>query len=104
MCARIKIIDNDISKVIASVSFALNIPIVKIKGNYRGKDESAARHIAMGLVFTRNYIGLATVGKIFNRNHATVIYGIRKFNSIVENPKCDPVTSEKIRKVLEVLN
>jgi len=34
MSARIKIIDNDISKVIASVSLSLNIPIVKIKGNY----------------------------------------------------------------------
>jgi len=104
MSAKIKIIDNDISKVIASVSVILNIPISKIKGYYRGKHESAARHIAMGLIFNRNHIGLEKVGKIFNRNHATVIYGIKKFNDVVDNPKRNSMLSEKINKVMEVLN
>jgi len=104
MSAKIKIIDNDISKVIASVSLSLNVPITKIKGDYRGKDESAARHIAMGLVFSRNYIGLEKIGKIFKRNHATVIYGIRKFNDVVDNPKRNKLLADKISKVMEALN
>lgn len=102
--SKIIIQNNNISKVIATVSHSLNIPISKIKGNYRKREYTIARHIAIGLVLSKNTIGVEKVGKIFNRNHSSIVEANKIFKWVSEDPKRYPLFAEKLNTVISLIN
>lgn len=59
--------------IIEMVSKSLNVSIPNILGYSRTRDKVIARHIAMYLIYERTSLGYKPVGKIFGRNHTTVM-------------------------------
>jgi chromosomal replication initiator protein len=58
-----------------------NIPLHVLQSPARTKEIAAARFIAFQLLYSTIKLSKARIGKIFNRDHATVISGLRKFNN-----------------------
>ena len=76
-------VDDQVNEVIENASKAYNIPISEIKGKSRQQDLVVARHIA--IYNLRNKVGLSfpAIGKIFNRDHTTIMHACDKVQGII---------------------
>ena len=80
-------------KVITYVSQKTNIPFEDIVGKKRTDSIANARQIAVFLLRELTDMSHANVGKVFNRDHATVVASV---NKIKERIKQDPVFEAQI--------
>ncbi len=67
-----------IEKLINDVAKEFNISRVDIFSNKRDKDFIFPRHVAMYLLKDRLGLSLNQIGKIFSKDHTTVIYAVEK--------------------------
>ena len=92
----------DINLISNSVAEYFKIPIGDIKGKTRKKDVALARHISMYMSHKILRITLEEIGFYFsNRDHSTVIHGIKKIEDLV---KKDSTKSHKIYEIESKLN
>ena len=63
-------------KIIESVSKVYDIPVEDIKSKKRSKEISMARHISIYVIRKITQMSVTDIGKIFNRDHTTVLASI----------------------------
>jgi chromosomal replication initiator protein len=88
-------------EVIDAVCKALNVSKSDLLGKCRVRDLAIARQIAMYLIRKYHGLTLKNIGKLFNKDHSTVIYScemVEELNGI------DKVFTDKINKVLKLTN
>lgn len=86
--------------IIDSVSAVLNVEKRYIIGESRKREFVEARQIAMGLILESNpAIGLKNLGRIFNRDHSTVIYAKRTYDNLYETDKSFKAKVKKVRNM-----
>jgi len=70
-------------EVIKSVMDTTGIGRVDLLGTSRSKHIVKARHLAMALI--RKHCGMSypQIGRIFNRDHTTILYAVRKIEGAV---------------------
>ena len=76
-----------IEKIFAAVSRRYNVPIDDIKSKKRNAEIAQARHVASYLVWKITEISLPHIGKIFGRDHTTVLSSLNVVkNRIPQDP------------------
>ena len=71
--------------IINATANYFNMTAADLTGVNRTKGVTEARQISMYLIRTLTNLSLPDIGKIFNRNHSTVLVSIRKIESQMEN-------------------
>lgn len=84
-------------KVITYVSQKTNVPFEDIVGKRKTDSVAKARQIAVFLLRELTDMSHANVGKVFNRDHATVVASV---NRIKERMKADPVFEAQIEDMM----
>jgi len=86
-------------KIIDAVSVKYGIKKEDIKGKSRSKEIAWARHVSIYLIRNITDLSLQTIGKIFGRDHSTVLASIEVVNKeIMENPVSDNDVKELMRE------
>ena len=67
-----------------------------VKGPQRAREAVTARQIAMYLIRTMTNLSQDNIGKLFNRDHSTVIHSIAQ---VEQKMKKDPAFSEKVKEL-----
>jgi chromosomal replication initiator protein len=71
--------------VVSAVAEFYGVDVENLLGPSRKWHISNARQVAMYLLYTESYAhSLATVGRTFQRRHATVIYSLRRIESLMK--------------------
>lgn len=97
---KIKIVDKH--EIINAVCFALNVSKSDLIGQSRKRPIVIARHIAIGLIRKYNQEStLVSIGKLFDRDHSTVIYSVENFENL--NGRDKEFTAD-VKKVLQYTN
>lgn len=73
-----------VERVLTIVSFELNVPKSDILYKSRRMPERDARHISIHLIRNRTNLPLKSIGKIFNRDHSTIINSINSVNGWIK--------------------
>ena len=74
-----------VEKIFGAVYKKYNIKQEEIIGSRRTKEVAAARHIAIYLVRTVTEMSLPNIGKIFNRDHSTVMSSVETVEKRLRN-------------------
>lgn len=77
----------DITEIIQRVEYITGISYETMKGETKLREIVLARHIAMYLIRKFTKLTLVQIGAYFNRNHATVIYAVKKIEYEKEHYK-----------------
>jgi chromosomal replication initiator protein len=86
-------------KIIDAVSARFNIKKDEIKGKSRAKEIAWARHVSIYLIRNITDLSLQTIGKIFGRDHSTVLSSIEVVNKeIMDNPISENDIKELMRE------
>jgi len=90
--------DYTAEEIASIVCESLNIPLELIYTPTRKREVSEARTIVIGLILRNNpTYGLKRLGKVFGRDHSTIIYQKDLFEDLYEKNK---VFTEKVERVL----
>ena len=65
----------------------LNSPRDEVIGKSRKREIVECRHIAMGVIRHNTLTTLKEIGKLFNRDHSSVIYAIENFKDLYGRDK-----------------
>ena len=87
--------------IINATANYFNMTAADLTGVNRTKGVTEARQISMYLIRTLTNLSLPDIGKIFNRNHSTVLVSIRKIESQLEN---NPDLAAVIRDITSNIN
>ena len=87
-----------VEKVFSAVYRKYNIKKEDIVGSRRTKEVAAARHIAIYLVRTITEMSLPNIGKIFNRDHSTVMSSIE---AAEKRLRLDPILEIEIKEMIK---
>lgn len=71
--------------IIREVSRYYCIPVEKLQGSGRSKDMVLPRQVAMYLVREMTDYSLPEIGKVFSRDHTTVLHSINKIDDYLKN-------------------
>ena len=72
------------SECINIASETYNIPVWKMKSKARQSEIVEARFYAMYLIKRHTHLSLNQIGLLFNRDHATTLNAVRRFNERLE--------------------
>ena len=90
--------------IINATANYFNMTAADLTGVNRTKGVTEARQISMYLIRTLTNLSLPDIGKIFNRNHSTVLVSIRKIESQIEkNPELAAVIRDITSNINSVL-
>ena len=90
--------------IINATANYFNMTAADLTGVNRTKGVTEARQISMYLIRTLTNLSLPDIGKIFNRNHSTVLVSIRKIESQMEkNPELAAVIRDITSNINSVL-
>lgn len=87
--------------IISNTANYFNLSSADLTGSMRTKGVSEARQVAMYLIRTLTNLSLPDIGKIFNRNHTTVLSSIRKIEVQMEK---DPDFAGVVRDITSNIN
>ena len=87
-----------VDKIFSAVYNRYNVKKEDIVGMRRTKEIAAARHIAIYLVRTVTEMSLPNIGKIFNRDHSTVLSSIESAEKRLRN---DPLLEIEINEMIK---
>lgn len=87
--------------IITATANYFNMTAADLTGVNRTKGVTEARQISMYLIRTLTNLSLPDIGKIFNRNHSTVLVSIRKIESQMEK---NPDFAAVIRDITSNIN
>ena len=90
------------SLIISEVARFHNLDEDALRGTQRNKGTAEARQLAMYLCRKMTNLSLPDIGKEFNRDHATVIHGIRKVETALADAK-NPL-NDTIRDITANIN
>lgn len=76
-----------VDKIFNAVSQKYNIPVEDIKSAKRNEMIASARHICIYLIRTLTDLPQTEIGKLFSRNHATVIASLKKVEKDIKEKK-----------------
>ena len=85
-----------VEKVINLVSEAFAIPLEELRSKKRTKEIAFARNVAIYIIRKITDLSMPKIGKIFDRDHATIYYAI---NSIEEDAKINASLSGQIEEI-----
>lgn len=90
--------------IINATANYFNMTAADLTGVNRTKGVTEARQISMYLIRTLTNLSLPDIGKVFNRNHSTVLVSIRKIESQMEkNPELAAVIRDITSNINSVL-
>ena len=84
--------------IVNEVAVMFGVPATKLLGTNRSKEYVTPRHIAMYLVRILTTMSLPEIGKVFNRDHSTVLTAINKIEGQI---KTDPAISRQIKDLIK---
>ena len=87
-----------VDKIFAAIEKEYDVSKSELVGNSRVKNVAQARHVAIYLVRTITEMSLPNIGKLFNRNHATVISSIE---AIKKKISTSPAIEIEINKLIK---
>lgn len=88
------------AKILAYVSQRYNIPEEDIKSSKRSKDIANARHISVYLIRKLLDMPLASIGKLLNRDHTTIMKSVENVeNNIKTSPAFENTINEMTREI-----
>lgn len=100
--ARHKIKIGEPNEIIDVVCSVLKLNIHDLVGSTRLRDIVEGRQIAIGLISVANpQMTLKQIGKMFNRDHSTIIYARRTFDSLYE---FDSLYKSKVEQIKAIVN
>lgn len=78
---------------------------VNMKQKTRSHNVSIMRHIISYFLYTHSNVDVVSIGKLMNKDHTTILYGIRNIESIISSDICyDRITYEKYKEVSKSIN
>jgi chromosomal replication initiator protein len=89
--------------IIECACCAFKLQKVKLLSSNRSRDLVMVRNICMYLIKQYTGLSLKSIGNIFNRDHTTVIHGLRCINNDLSVPSQRQEVIDKINKVIEFL-
>jgi len=87
-----------VDKVFSAIYKRYNIKKEEIIGTRRTKEIAAARHLSVYLVRTITEMSLPNIGKIFNRDHSTILSSIEAAEKKLRN---DPILEIEIAEMIK---
>ena len=87
--------------IISETSRYYGIDEEALQGRQRSKNTAIARHVSMYLIRNLTSMSLEDIGQIFEKNHSTVLYSIRKVEDLI---KTDPEMAAAVRDITSNLN
>lgn len=88
------------AKILSYIAQKYNVPEEDIKSSKRTKDITSARHLTIYLIRTMLDMTFVSVGKIFNRDHSTVMATVEKVEAMRKtNPEFDNTVNELMREI-----
>ena len=84
-------------KIINAVCMALNVKPSDLASISKAQEHTEARQIIFNILYRRGYT-LAAVGKLFNRDHTTVIHALRRYDNNIDSK------DKKFAKKLALVN
>ena len=90
------------SLIISQVCKFYSVDEVVLRGTQKTKGIAEARQVAMYLVRKLTNLSLPDIGKEFNRDHATVLYGIRKVEASLKSG--DTTMQNNVRDITANIN
>lgn len=90
------------AKIIKMVSDTSGVGIRDIKGNTRVYENVVARHISIYLIRMICRLSLKSIGRMFNKDHSTIIYSISHVGKMLETGQ--PMFTSLIEKINPQLN
>ena len=88
------------AKIIAYVSQKYNVPEEDIKSSKRSKDIANARHITVYLIRKLVDMPLASIGKLLNRDHTTIMSSVENVEKqIKSSPAFENTINEIVREI-----
>jgi len=77
---------NDYEEVLDNACKVCDITMDELTGRCRQRHLVVARHICFYILRNEFNLNLKQIGKLFNRDHASVIHGIKQMDYMVESP------------------
>ena len=91
-----------VDKIFAAIEKKYNVSKTELESKSRVKEVAQARHIAIYLIRSITEMSLPHIGKMFNRDHSTVISSIETIDKkIASSPSFDSEISELKKEILE---
>ena len=87
--------------IISETSRYYGIDEEALQSRQRSKNTAIARHVSMYLIRNLTSMSLEDIGQIFEKNHSTVLYSIRKVEDLI---KTDPEMAAAVRDITSNLN
>ena len=82
-------------KILQEVSAYYNVDAEKVKGKARSKDVAFPRQMAMYMMRQLSQMSMPDIGKFFDRDHTTVLYGLERVEtSLREDPQLQNVVDD----------
>lgn len=85
------------AKILSFVSQKYNVPEEDIKSSKRSKDIANARHISVYLIRKLVDMPLASIGKLFNRDHTTIMASV---DNVEKQRKTSPEFNNQISELI----
>jgi chromosomal replication initiation ATPase DnaA len=90
------------AKIIEQICDFYGVTTAQIKGKCRLRGYVKARFLAMFLLRTRTGLTLKEIGRIFHRDHTSIIHAIKTINEVM-SLKFENDYKEEIKKILEII-
>ena len=87
--------------IISETSRYYGIEEEALQGRQRSKNTAIARHVSMYLIRNLTSMSLEDIGKLYEKNHSTVLYSIRKVEDLI---KTDTELAAAVRDITSNLN
>ncbi len=91
-----------VDKIFSAIEKKYDVSKNELTGNSRVKNVAQARHVAIYLIKTITDISYPSIGKIFNRNHSTIISSVEVIEKkIASSPAMEIEINELIKEIKE---
>jgi len=93
-------IENPVTSVLCAVSVEMGVPIPALRGKGRTRRVSDARFVCYYLLTYSFGMSSTEVGYAFNRDHATVLHGLRQVEQWLDNPRLNPYVCGSLLRLM----
>ena len=91
-----------VDKIFAAIEKKYDVDKSELTGKSRVQNVAQARHVAIYLIRTITEMSLPNIGKLFNRDHSTVISSIDSIEKkIASSPAIEIEINELIKEIKE---
>ncbi len=80
-------VESKIDRLLKRIATETNVSVKEMKSKFRYKEFSEARYIAMYILHKKYNLTSTRVGKLFNRDHATVLTACNKLEGFMSYDK-----------------